>query len=127
MSEEFEECDQSLFCDNSTCKCLKGHPKNNATGLCSGCGNGILDTNEECDGIPNCDNSTCKCLSMFVPGGRNGCVEIPIEDDPYSVYALLIFASWCVSVIAIVLFAVIVALRWFVEIQQLVFMMFYFK
>ena len=67
-----EQCDMSSFCVNTTCLCAHGHPLNTTTGLCTGCGNNILEDGEECDGSPFC-TKLCVCRSGYhaVPG--NSC------------------------------------------------------
>lgn len=67
MLSVLEECDSTMFCANDTCACLPGHRRNAATGLCSGCGNGVLDADEECDGSAHCDNASCRCAEHYVP------------------------------------------------------------
>lgn len=61
------ECNGTIFCDNATGRCVEGHGLNAATGLCSGCGNGVLDAGEECDGCAHCDNATCRCAAHYAP------------------------------------------------------------
>ena len=73
------ECSGTIFCDNATGRCLEGHALNAATGLCSGCGNGVVDTGEECDGSAHCVNATCRCTLRYAPAAASGggaCVPV---------------------------------------------------
>ena len=92
MLSVLEECDSTVFCANDTCTCKPGHQRNAATGLCSGCGNGVLDDGEECDGIAHCDNASCRCAENYVPNtaAEGRCIasaRVPAPDHSLAVVA----------------------------------------
>ena len=69
-----EECDSTPFCHATACVCLPDHPLNATTGLCSGCGNGVLEDGEECDSGEGC-SSDCRCQSGFRGNGTAACAD----------------------------------------------------
>ena len=69
-----KECDSTPVCHETACVCLQDHQLSMTTGLCAGCGNGVLDEDEECDGGEGC-SSECRCMSGFRANGTVACVE----------------------------------------------------